>query len=131
MNERDDKKDNDGKSKNCSILNLSLDLVEHGGYNNPDECDSLNHGTQHLDEAMGYLKNIMDQYQPKRALDFVRGGCTALHDGTSYDAEGYRKAIATIYEEFRSNPQYMSDDTRLEIVVPYMAGDSTQPCDYQ
>lgn len=131
MNERDYKKDWMGESKNCSILNLSLDLVEHGGYAKRDQCNSLNNGTQNLTEAMVYLKNIFNQYGPKRALDFVRGGCTALKDGVSYDAYGYRKAIATIYAEFNSNPKYLYDDTRLEIHVPYMTGDSSIKCDYK
>ncbi len=116
MNERDYKKDNMGKSKNCSILNLNLDLIERAGYNKGDACDSLNHG-KNLKEALKLLKKTFDTYGIRRTIDFVRGGSTALDDGVSYGAKDYRRAMATMYAKFNKDPKLLYDDRRVEIDV--------------
>ena len=52
-------------------------------------------------------------------LNFVRGGRTAFIDGVSYDAAGYRNAVATILKVISNTASLMTDDRRVEINVPH------------
>lgn len=116
-NERDASKDNrtDG-SANASIFNLSEDMLRQLGYwGDIHLLDPL----QRLSDVVGLINNGINTWGVTRLLNFVRGGRTAFNDGVSYDAAGYRNAVATTIRVIDMDPSLMRDDRRVEINVPH------------
>ncbi len=115
--DRDTTKDkNTNKSANASIFNLSEDMINELGYvGDIHQLDPL----ESLPTVVGLINKGIDTWGVTRMLNFVRGGRTAFNDGVSYDAAGYRNAVATILKVISNSASLMKDGRRVEIIVPH------------
>jgi hypothetical protein len=115
--ERDSTKDkNTDKSANASIFNLSEDMLNELGY--VDDIHQLD-PLESLPKVVELINKGIDTWGVTRMLNFVRGGRTAFVDGVSYDAKGYRNAVATILKVISESASLMNDNRRVEINVPH------------
>ena len=115
--QRDPKKDqNVDKSANASIFNLNEEFLNKTGYQgNIHLLDPLTS----LPIVVGLIDKGINMWGVTSMLNFVRGGSTAFADGVSYDAVGYRNAVATILMLIDKFPSLMYDDRRVDINVKY------------
>ena len=128
--QRDDSKDDfDDGSANASIFNLNEDMIRRlGGPQNIHSLDPLNA----LPQVVALINRAIDLADwgitPNAGvpasgvtamLDFVRGGSTTYRDGTSYDAAGYRRAVATAMHVISNDMALMTDDRRVEMNVAH------------
>ena len=121
MDHRDMSKDGDPKSMNCSVLNINCDMLERAGQLQPSSgvnCYRIR--DQNLDAVLTLLGKFLDEYHPKRTIDFIRGGSTGFNDGYGgkCNCPIYRRAILSLYQAFSNDPDLMTDGRRAEIHVP-------------
>jgi hypothetical protein len=116
--QRDASKDSrtDGAA-NASIFNLSEDMMRQLGY--VGDIHLLDPLTA-LPDVVSLIDYGVETWGVTRLLNFVRGGRQAFNDGTSYGAEDYRNAVATILRAIDRFPPLMTDDRRVEIYVPHV-----------
>lgn len=116
--DRDRSKDTrtDG-SANVSLFNLNVDLVLRLGY--AGDTRWLNSQAA-LPTAVGLILKGLRRMGVVPFLNYVRGGYTAWKDGKSYDAYGYRNAIATMLRLIDEQPCLLYDDRRIDIDLKHV-----------
>ena len=72
-----------------------------------------------VDEVAAAFKKIVAFYGVDGFLNYHRGGATAWKDGHSYDAAGYREAIASIVHYIDQQPSLLHDNRRVDMDTVY------------
>jgi hypothetical protein len=114
---RDSGKDSSKLSKNVSLFNLSVDLVQHLGYKG--NADLLNRDDM-LRDVVILMRSGMDRWGVDRFLNFVRGGRTAFKDGKSYGAADYRNTIKSMVVEIHKDKVLLHDDRRVDSFLKHV-----------
>lgn len=118
VSDRDTSKDGfiDG-SANCSMFNLSHDLLKFIGYEG--SCDELNKASN-LHVVVQQIDQGIRQLGVTRFLNYVRGGRQGFLDGHSYGASDYRSTIATMLSVVDAQPLLLTDDRRVDILLAHV-----------
>lgn len=113
VDDRDCSKDGtlDG-SVNCSMFNLSEDLLRYIGYKGRVQDLNL---VSNLPVVVAQMHAGITKVGVERFLNYVRGGRSAFIDGSSYGAGDYRSTIATMLSVFDKLPSLLMDDRRVDI----------------
>lgn len=100
------------RSANCSMFNLSEDLLLHIGYTG--RFEDLN-DVHNLPTVVAQIGIGVKKLGVHGFLNFVRGGRKGFLDGTSYGVDAYRATIATILSVIDAHPRLLSNDQRVDI----------------
>ena len=100
-----------GDSTNYSAFNFNRDMLTRIGI---QPTNSFNTWAG-IDSAAAACKKMVTQYGVNGFLNYQRGGYTAWKDGHSYDAAGYRNAIASIVRYIENDRSLLTDDRRVEM----------------
>ena len=100
-----------GDSTNYSAFNLNRDMIVRAGI----QPTSAYNTWSGIDSAAASIKKMVTQYGVNGFLNYLRGGYSAWKDGVSYDAAGYRNAIASIIRYIENDPSLLTDDRRVEM----------------
>ena len=100
-----------GDSTNYSAFNFNRDMMRRVGV---QPSNSFNTWAG-LNSVAAACKKMVTQYGINGFLNYQRGGYNAWKDGHSYDAAGYRNAIASIVRYIESDPSLLTDDRRVEM----------------
>lgn len=105
------------RSANCSMFNLSEDLLTYIGFRG--RFEDLNVASN-LVIVVAQIDAGLQRLGVEGFLNFVRGGRTGYLDGTSYGAADYRSTIATILSVMDAHPALLTDDRRVDISLPHV-----------
>ena len=72
-----------------------------------------------VDEVAAAYKKLVSFYGVNGLLNYHRGGSTAWKDGHSYDAAGYRNAIASMIRYIDQQPSLLHDNRRIDMETGY------------
>ncbi|CAF1284798.1 unnamed protein product [Rotaria socialis] len=100
-----------GDSTNYSAFNLNRDMMVRLGIQ-PTNAFNTWSG---VDSVAAAAKTMITNYGVNGFLNYLRGGYTAWQDGHSYDAAGYRNAIASIVRYIENDLSLLTDDRRVEM----------------
>lgn len=100
-----------GDSTNYSAFNFNRDMLVRL---NIQPGSSYNTWAG-IDSVAAAAKKMITDYGVNGFLNYLRGGYTAWKDGYSYDAAGYRNAIASIVRYIESDLSLLTDDRRVEM----------------
>lgn len=118
VSDRDCSKDGStNRSANCSLFNLSEDLLTHIGFSG--RFEDLNVASN-LPMVVEQIKRGVRKLGVKGFLNFVRGGRTGFLDGVSYGVKEYRSTIATILSVMDQQPALLTDDRRVDINLQHV-----------
>jgi hypothetical protein len=100
-----------GDSTNYSAFNFNRDMMTRVGV---QPTTSFNTWAG-IDSAAAACKKMVTTYGINGFLNYQRGGYIAWKDGKSYDAAGYRNAIASIVRYIESDTSLLTDNRRVEM----------------
>lgn len=100
-----------GDSTNYSAFNLNRDEMTRLGIQVSDTFNTW----AGIDSVAAACKKLVTNYGVNGFLNYQRGGYTAWKDGHSYDAAGYRNAIASIVRYIENDLSLLTDDRRVEM----------------
>lgn len=105
------------RSANCSMFNLSEDLLTHIGFTG--RFEDLNVAAN-LPLVVKQVDAGLRKLGVEGLLNFVRGGRCGFLDTTSFGATDYRSTIATILSVIDQQPTLMTDDRRVDISLEHV-----------
>jgi hypothetical protein len=104
-----------GDSTNYSAFNFNRDMLKRIGITGTDYFNTWGG----VGQAAAAFKKAITQYGIDGFLNYHRGGYTAWQDGHSYDAYGYRNAIASIVRYIENDNSLLYDDRRVEMYTSH------------
>lgn len=118
VSDRDCSKDGcSDRSANCSMFNLSEDLLTYIGFTG--RFQDLN-VTSNLAQVVAQIEIGLKKLGVEGFLNYVRGGRSGFLDRSSYGVDEYRSTIATILSVIDANPSLLTDDRRVDIVLRHV-----------
>ena len=100
-----------GDSTNYSAFNFNRDMMTRQGIQPTNTFNTW----AGINSVAAACKKMVTNYGVDCFLNYQRGGYTAWKDGHSYDAAGYRNAIASIVRYIESDTSLLTDDRRVEM----------------
>lgn len=104
-----------GDATNYSAFNFNRDMLARAGVTASNSFNTWDG----IDAVASAYKKMVATYGVNGFLNYQRGGYTAWKDGHSYDAAGYRNAMASIVRYIDKDPSLLNDNRRVEMYTAH------------